>query len=260
MMPNQFDDETLMAFADGELDRDAAQRVEDAIGADPNLAARVAVFAETRRQAKAALTPMLAEPIPHALSSAVERMIAEARADNPAPASNVVAFSRPKPAARLERSPWVMALAASFVAAVIAGAGGYLLRAPGAGQDGHLDVAGLGNPALARALEQVNSGQEISIDETDQRFRVIASFRDDTGTLCREFEVDTADISTVVSVACRAGDAWAVNFAVVAPADTGGYAPASSTEALDAYLSAIGAGAPLSSEDETAALAELTRN
>ena len=45
-----------------------------------------------------------------------------------------------------------------------------------------------------------------------------------------------ADRSTVMSVACRSGDEWRVSFAVVAPGDAGGYAPASSAEALDAYL------------------------
>ncbi|TIN32241.1 MAG: anti-sigma factor, partial [Mesorhizobium sp.] len=36
-----------------------------------------------------------------------------------------------------------------------------------------------------------------------------------------------------------------------------GYAPASSTEALDAYLSAIEAGAPMSAEEEVKALDEI---
>ena len=62
-----------------------------------------------------------------------------------------------------------------------------------------------------------------------------------------------------MSVACRSGDEWRVSFAVVAPGDAGGYAPASSAEALDAYLSAIEAGEPLSAEDEAEALAEVRR-
>ena len=67
--------------------------------------------------------------------------------------------------------------------------------------------------------------------------------------------MDTAAGSSVVSVACRADGAWSVRFAVVAPVRDGGYAPASSMEALDAYLASAGAHEPLSPADEAAALA-----
>jgi hypothetical protein len=101
----------------------------------------------------------------------------------------------------------------------------------------------------------VPAGQEIAL-AAGGRFRAIATFRDDNGDLCREFELDSADRSTVVSVACNTAGEWRVSFAVTAPGDAGGYAPASSTEALDAYLRAIEAGEPLTSEEEAEALSE----
>ena len=63
----------------------------------------------------------------------------------------------------------------------------------------------------------------------------------------------------MIAVACNAAGEWLISFAVSAPGDAGGYAPASSTEALDAYLSAIEAGEPLSAEEEAAALAGLPK-
>jgi hypothetical protein len=118
-------------------------------------------------------------------------------------------------------------------------------------------VAGVIRPALGEALATVESGKEIRLAGISDRFRVIATFRNNAEDLCREFEVDSADGSTVVSVACRSEGEWRVSFAVVAPGDAQGYAPASSGEALDAYLSAIEAGDPLSVEEEAEALAAI---
>ncbi len=151
---------------------------------------------------------------------------------------------------------WTLPLAAS-IAAVVGGIGGYLLALPGAPEQNSLHVAGINSPALGEALATVASGQEQELPETSQRFRAIATFRDSAGALCREFEVDSPDRSTVISVACRSGNAWQVSFAVVAAGTDAGYAPASSTEALDAYLTAIAAQAPMEEGEEAQALREL---
>jgi hypothetical protein len=99
----------------------------------------------------------------------------------------------------------------------------------------------------------VPSGERTNV--AGGQFVAIASFRTADGDLCREFEFDAADRTTLVSVACRDGAAWDLRLAVVAPsADASGYAPASSMETLDAYLMAIGADAPLSAEEEAAAI------
>lgn len=82
----------------------------------------------------------------------------------------------------------------------------------------------------------------------------IASFRNAEGEVCREIELARGGGETVVSVACRAEDGWRSRFAVVTGAGGTGFAPASSLDTLDTYLGAIGAGAPLSLEDEAAAL------
>lgn len=261
MTDKTFPDEMLMRFADGELDAEEMAVIEKAMETDDDLVGRVAMFIETKVQAQAALKPLLDEPVPEKLKAAVEGMIAAKRTEDAKAAAKpatVVPFEARKAAARPAARQWTLPLAAS-IAAVIGGLAGYWAAGDGAPAPGGLWVAGIIRPALGEALATIESGKEIRLPGISDRFRAIATFRNDAQELCREFEIDSQDHSTVMSVACRAGDEWRVSFAVVAPGDAGGYAPASSAEALDAYLSAIEAGEPLLAEDEAEALAEVRR-
>lgn len=253
MIARAFDDRTLMAFADGELDDETAAAVEQAMATDDDLAGRVALFLDTRTQAKDALRPLVEEPVPEALGRSVRQMIDEAksRPGTAAPAGVIGTAGRRVPSPT--RRPWIVPLAASL-AAVVFGIGGYLIGMGGRDASQGFAVAGLSSPALSEALGRVRSGEDAVLAGSGDRLRAVASFRDAGGALCREFEVDSAD-SSVVSVACRTDGAWSVRFAVVAPVRDGGYAPASSMEALDAYLASAGAHEPLSPADEAAALA-----
>ena len=71
-MAETFSDEILMRFADGELDEATAARLERALAADDALMVRLALFTETRAASKAALQPLLDEPVPEKLRAAVE--------------------------------------------------------------------------------------------------------------------------------------------------------------------------------------------
>ncbi|MGX9120115.1 anti-sigma factor family protein [Mesorhizobium sp. BHbsci] len=257
MTEETFSDEILMRFADGELDPETVARIEQAMEIDDRLVTRVAMFIETRAQAQAALKPLLDEPVPEKLVAAVEQMIEARRAVEKA--ASALPFGGGRIAAPPSRSHWRLPIAASLAAAVVGALTGYWAAGTNERRQGGLWVAGVIRPALAQALETVESGKEIRLAGISDRFRAIATFRNNSQDLCREFEVDSQDRSTVVSVACRSGDEWRVSFAVVAPGDAGGYAPASSTEALDAYLSAIEAGAPMSAEEEVQALTEVRR-
>ncbi|SJM34184.1 anti-sigma factor family protein [Mesorhizobium delmotii] len=258
MNEETFSDEILMRFADGELDPDTVARIEQAMEIDDRLVTRIAMFIETRAQAQAALKPLLDEPVPEKLVAAVEQMIEAKRAGEKTEAS-VLPFGGGRIVGPPSRSQWRLPIAASLAAAVVGGLAGYWAAGTNERTQGGLWVAGVIRPALAQALATVESGKEIRLAGISDRFRAIATFRNDAQDLCREFEVDSQDRSTVVSVACRSGDEWRVSFAVVAPGDAGGYAPASSTEAIDAYLSAIEAGAPMSAEEEVQALDEVRR-
>lgn len=261
MIAREFDDRTLMAFADGELDDETAAAVEKAMETDDDLAGRVALFLDTRVQAKDALRPLVEEPVPEALGRSVRRMVDAAKSGRMSPQEQdattridaLEATGRRAPPS--PRGPWIVPLAASL-AAIVFGLGGYLAGTGTRDAPQGFAVAGLSSPALSEALGRVPSGEESVLAGSNDRLRAVASFRDANGALCREFEVDTAGGSSVVSVACRADGAWSVRFAVVAPVRDGGYAPASSMEALDAYLASAGAHEPLSREDEAEALSK----
>ena len=248
-----FSDETVMRYVDGELDDETSARVEAALAADPELSRRVEMFAETRLAAQHALAPMLDEPLPAALKDAVEAMVAKAKAEPGLPPTRHAGSGRPRvfsPA-----NDWIRLAAAACVAGVLGVAVGFM--AGGNSEPNGLRIASVDTKAVTAALQTVPSGSETTLTGEATRFKAIASFRDSQQALCREFEVDMADRSTVTSVACSVGETWVVRFAVSAPAGSDGYAPASSSEALEAYLAAINAGAPLSEADEKEALQKL---
>jgi len=257
-------DEMLMAFADAALDAEQAQMVALAIADDPALAARVEVFRQTRVVASAVPLP----PVPDALRERVLQMAARHAqaaapepAPEPAPAPAPAASPAPQPlsnvvplAARRPRAPlWQPALAASIALAIGLGIGAFGFGEPG----GMLHVAALDDAAIVENLGSVASGNRVTLP-SGGLMTVVASFADGDGALCREFEHDRPDGRTLVSVACNAAGAWDVRLAVdTAAAGSDGYAPASSLDTLDAYLSAIEAGAPLDPAAEAEALATL---
>jgi hypothetical protein len=200
---------------------------------------------------KRALGP--APPVPDKLAATIRAMAEADAAKRQAPAGSAQVIDL---ASRRRTVPfWQLPIAAS-VALAVGVFGGWLAK-PDSGGTGGLAVATIGEPALVEALAVVKSGETRQIGD-GVGFTAIASFRDGAGQLCREFEQDRAGGDTVVAVACRADEAWAVRFAVAsAVGDDTGYSPASSLDTLDAWLSAIEAGAPLSDDEEAKALAEL---
>ncbi|OMQ44453.1 hypothetical protein [Ensifer sp. 1H6] len=262
-----FTDEILMAFADGELDDETTRLVEAAIETDDDLMMRVAMFMETRAATSEAMKPLLDEPVPDHLAQKVRAMAADvaarrddsqtvAAADDSANADNVVAFRRPEPAAQAPRRPsqWMMALAASLLI-VVGGVGGYLIGGAGQVDVANPQVAGLVDPEVSGILDQRASGEEIAIGDGEAKVRLVSTFQAGGERLCREYEMKRPDQPDFVSVACRNAGRWQTQLAIVT-AETGeGFAPASSLETVDAYLSSIGAGAPLEAAAEKKALA-----
>jgi hypothetical protein len=245
-----FADETLMAFADGELAPDEAARVAAAMAIDPMVAARVELFTQGRKMVQVALGAP--PPVSDALTARI-RALAEADARQETGASeaaNVVSL-----AARRRLVPiWQLPIAASIALAVGFAAG--WSGAPNDPRDGGLALASLDDPALVSALETQKAGARLGIGG-DAEVSLVASFLGRDGSLCREFE-HAAGGTGMVAVACHRDAVWTVDFAVATPApDADGYVPASSLDALDAWLTASEAGSPLSEAEETAALAAL---
>lgn len=173
------DPETLMAYADGELDPIAAKRVEQAIAADPDLAARVEQHRKLTISLHAAFDPVAAAPVP----PMVETMLRDS--------ATVVPLS-PRPARR-ERSLWLGAVAASLVAGLLAGplvlprdTGGIAMR----------DGTAIAEGEVARALDT----QLASTPLPDAAVRVGVTFRDGAQRYCRTFESGTTG-----GIACASG-------------------------------------------------------
>lgn len=257
MNRRDFDDETLMAFADGELDAETTATIEEAMGTDDALIARVATFMESRAQASATLKPLIDEPVPDTLTLSVQKLIDEARQRDNAPVEaselptqeNVIAFQPRAP--RKISSSWALPLAASL-AAVIVGAGGYLAGKSGGSAADGFAVASLHDPAIVRAIDATPSGNDVTVGDTT--VKLVSSFRDEAGALCREFELHRPSKSSLVSVVCRVDQQWDLRLAVAAPAAGQDYVPAGTSETVDAYLTTTQAGAPLSEAEEKKAL------
>lgn len=248
MTDQGFSDEILMAYADNELDAQTARRLETALETDDALAGRLALFLGTRDVLARAAQARPAQPVPDDLLADVKDRLAQARGE---PVDSVVPFTRPD-ATPVRR--WIpTALAASLALAVGLGAGWGMNRMTGTDTP---RISLIDAPGLAAALSGMASGADQTIPAG--KVRLIASFRDDTGAFCREFEFDANDGSTLVSVACHNDAAWQTRLAVMTgTGDAGGYAPASSLDTLEAYLMAIGVSEVMSPEQEAAALNNL---
>lgn len=122
------------------------------------------------------------------------------------------------------------------------------------GSPGRLAVVGEVAPVeLARLLDQLPGGGTGELGRAP--LAMIATYRDREARVCRDFSVVIGDQSRLESVACRDNDAtWQVTYAALVRDDGGGFVPASSNSALDAYLGSIGAVQPLDPEAEREAL------
>ncbi|CAM3194981.1 anti-sigma factor [Paracoccus nototheniae] len=222
--PDEDLDAMLMALADGELDDPTAARLRARIAADPALAARFAVFTDTRDSLRAAFPPQ----------SAPDPLIATIMAG--AQPATVLPFRR-RPALR-PVAGW--ALAASVVLAV--GLGGYL-----AGRATPPGLAPLQQAAVALAATPTGGEAPLPGGTTA---RALASFDTDLG-LCRLIEAGGTR-----GLMCRDGSGWAQALAVPGAGDDA-YQPASDlgTGLIDAALDQIGAGPALEPEEEAALLA-----
>ncbi len=233
-----FDDETVMAYVDGELEPPARAALEAAMAGDPQLAQRVEAQRALRARLQRACAPLLDEPVP-------ERLLSAARGEPQR--ATVLPLRAREPVRRWSWPQW-SAIAASLVMGALFGP--LLLRSsagPVTTRDGRLLAAG----ALAQALSQ----QLASTQAPDTAVRIGLSFRTRDGSYCRSFLVRAP--SPLAGVACREPDAWRMQLLAAAAPDAaaGAYRPAAAampaavTQAVDALI----AGEPLDAAAEAAA-------
>jgi anti-sigma-K factor RskA len=240
MTGDDITDEMLMAYADGALDAGDRARIAALLETDPALAARLAPFTGTRDALAGLARRDAAEvALPPGLQARMMARVAEALVEAAAAPSDKVVALQPRGARRMPL--WSGALAASLALAI--GLGGGLMLGQGGGE--------AVSPVVA-ALDTLPSGaEEVLADGTS--LRIIASFVSAEGALCREYEVTRPSGLHSVEVSCDAGAGWEVQL-MLALEGSEGYMPASAPELLDLYYMQSEAGAPLSAEEEAAAL------
>ena len=238
----KFSEETLMAYADNELDVQTRTAVEEAMATDPEIARRVAQHKALRGKVRLAFDNVVDEPTPQRLIDAA-RGVPSVRREG-----NVIPLRRKAPPPRAW--PQWASIAASLVVGVIIGQA--MLRGSGSNLVTSRDGQLLANSVLSHALSE-----QLSSTQTDQSpVRMGVSFKSKTGAYCRTFT--THESTTLAGLACRDHDDWRVQVLAqtTATPDTGtAYRQASSAipkSVLQAVDDTI-AGEPLDAATETAA-------
>jgi anti-sigma factor RsiW len=249
-------DETLMAFADGELDDAARAAVELALRTDPQLAKRVAEHRALRQRIQAAYSAELSEPVPERLLSAAKR-----RAD--ASGTNVVnlqdardamardAIARDTARARPLKTWWRPAgsIAASLIIGLGLGYGRWHQSAPLTRNAGGALVA---SGQLAQGLSQLLAAD----GSAAAAVQIGISFLARSGDYCRTFVLSGA--ISPAGVACHHGQEWQIltlSQSAAGGSATAGYRTAAS-EMSPAILQAVQeliSGEPLDATAEAAA-------
>lgn len=216
-----YDDETLMAYADGELDDLLTAEISSAIERDPGLAERVARHRALRAEVAGAYSPVLGQSVP-------ERLLAAAGGSQRR--AEVLRFPAHGSAAEGRRwgvREWA-ALAASLVLGMllswqfIAPSRGALVTA----SNGALVARG----ALARALDS----QLASTQRPEDPVQIGLTFHSQDGGYCRSFTLKHA---ATAGLACRVSGEWRVPVTAAAAGSEAGVRQASSPP--PAVLSAI---------------------
>jgi anti-sigma factor RsiW len=217
-------DERLVAYADGELSGDQLAQFEAELAADPGLAQAVERHRALQRRLSAAYAPVLDEPVPSRLTSAV----------------------RPQPAARRGPPPWA-AMAACLVAGVAAGVALSRYAGPQAGPLVARDRGLVATGSLETALTSQLASQTGPI-------KLGLTFRTAAGRYCRTFQ---SPADRLAGRACREPGGWTLQAtARMASAQIQGEYRTAGSDTPGPVLAAVDgliAGAPLDAAAERAA-------
>lgn len=188
-----YDDETLVAYADGELDELLSAEISSAIERDPELARRVERHRALRAEVAGAFSTVLDQAIP-------ERLLAAAQAV-PQERAEVLQFRARAAAVETRRwgaREWT-ALAASLVLGMLV-SWQFISpsrRAMVTASNGALVASG----ALARALDS----QLASTQRPEDPVQIGLTFRSQDGSYCRSFTLRRA---ATAGLACRVAGEW----------------------------------------------------
>lgn len=209
----KFSPETLMAYADGELDADTRRQIEAAMATDSAIAAQVERHRTLRSQLGAAFDGILDEQVPG-------RLLEAAQSSPAGDAGKVVDFAelRALKAQGATRRRWSWpewtSIAASLLVGVLVG------RVALQSSPSNL-VAAEGDRIIASgALAAALSDQVGAVKGSATSVAVGLSFRAKSGEYCRTFT--THQESPLAGFACRAADEWRVHALMQADPKTSG--------------------------------------
>jgi hypothetical protein len=197
-------DETLMAYADGELDPAARAVVDTAMREDPQIEKRVARHRALRQRVQGAYSAELLEDVP-------ERLVAAARGAASSQGSTVVnlkdaraANERKASLARALRPEW--RTAGTIAASVIVGAGlGFFMW--GRTESPFLRTAG--GALVARGQLSNTLSQQLAAEQSrGSAVQIGLSFLARSGDYCRAFAL--AGAVSPSGLACRHGEEWRI--------------------------------------------------
>lgn len=210
------DPETLMAYADGELDAVTAKRVERAMAADPALVQEVERHRALAGRVASSYAGVAATPVPDHLAAMLQ--------------SNVVPLPK-----RDTHRHW--ATAAAIAASLVIGIATGRALLPGPQTDGF-------DPQVSAALTTALDTQLASTQPADAATRVGLTFRATDGVLCRSYEQERAS-----GIACRDGQGWAQRHWIAKARQGTTYRQAGSSAIAEA-AQAMMASAPLDAQQE----------
>jgi hypothetical protein len=198
----KFAPETLMAYADGELDDQTREAIEAAMVADKELAQQIARHQAQRSELQAAFGGVLEERVP-------DRLIATAKNSPAGPTTDASKKVVDLNAARASKSQTVKrswswpewtSIAATLLIGVVIGRNA--LQSPGSivASNGRVVADG----ALASALSEQRSGGA----PAESKVQIGLSFKAKTDAYCRTFTLQ--EESALAGVACRESNEWRV--------------------------------------------------
>lgn len=243
-----YDDDTLMAYADGELDPAQRAAIARAMQDDPAVAAAVARHQALRRDVFAAFAGTLDEPVPERLQPPAAAPVHELAAARSARAAAALQEQE----RRQRRLGWPQwgALAASLAVGVLAGS--LVTGWFGSGSGSELALAGAGGELTAGGRLAQALDRQLAQDSGAGEVRIGLSFQSHSGAYCRTFQMGGSS-----GLACRDGGNWRIPVLADSAAAAGEYRQASAQlppavlDAVDARL----AGGTLDAAAERAARA-----
>jgi hypothetical protein len=197
-------DETIMAYADGELDSVARAAVESAMREDPQIERRVAAHRSLRQRVQAAYSSELLEEVPESLLAAVRT--AADTPDGRVVNLQAARAATERDASRAQRRRWMWGTAGAMAASVVVGVAlGFFMW-------GHPEsqlVRSTGGELVARGqLAKALSGQLAAQQSRGSPVQIGISFLAKSGDYCRTFTL--SGTVSPAGLACRRGEEWQI--------------------------------------------------